>query len=117
MRDFARNKRQLWYANMVSEEPVTDEWGYETGETNVVYEEPVLAAYNVSGASGEAAAEAFGAFTDYSRTISTCDKQHPFKIGTRVWFGVNPPSGHNYVVSKVADSLNSVLVALKEVTT
>ena len=35
MRDFARNKRQLWYANMVSEEPVTDEWGYETGETNL----------------------------------------------------------------------------------
>ena len=110
-----RNRRALWYANIESEAPIVDEFGNETGEVLYTYGAPVQAMYNVSAATGESAAEAFGAFADYSRVIATCEAA-PFKVGTRVWFGVEPSqSGHNYTVVKVADALNSTLYALKEV--
>ena len=118
MRDLQRNKRNLWYANVSSEAPILDEFGNDTGETEYVYQDPVQVKYNVSTATGGAVAEAFGAFTDYSRVISTSDIKAPFKVGTHVWFGVDPEeSEYNYVVVKVADALNSVLFALKEVVT
>lgn len=117
MRSLQRNMRELWYANLESSTPVYDEWGNETGETDDAYTSPPVAfSANVSAATGQAAAEAFGAFTDYSRVISTCDMDCPLKVGTRVWFGAEPTKDHNYVVVRIADSLNALLIALKEVT-
>lgn len=117
MRELNRNKRELWYANLISSEPVKDEWGNETGESDDTFSDPPVKLYlNVSAATGQAAAEAFGAFTDYSRVISTCDLACPLQIGSRVWFDTQPPKSHNYVVVRKADSLNSLLIALKEVT-
>ena len=117
MRSLERNKRILWYANLIKSDDIDDEWGYDTGEDNEVYTDPPVELHmNVSAATGEAAAEAFGAFTDYSRVISTCDLQCPLEIGSRVWFGVKPDEDHNYIVTRKADSLNALLIALKEVT-
>lgn len=117
MRDLQRNKRLIWYANHIRDDAVTDEFGNDTGETIPVYTDPVALKINVSAATGEAAAEAFGAFTDYSRTITTSDTSCPLKQNSRVWFGVEPSSGpHNYEVVRVADSLNGMLYALREVT-
>ncbi len=117
MRDLVRNRRPVWYSNIVSERPQLDEFGNDTGESVKVYGEPVLTDYNVSAATGGAIAEAFGAFADYSRVICTADARAPFVVGTRIWFGVDPAkSGHNYTVVKVADSLNGTLYALREVT-
>ena len=114
MRALLRNRRKIWYANPVSRESIKDEWGNETGEERVVFSDPRALLINVSAASGEAAAEAFGAFTDYSRTLATCEAT-PIKEGSAVWFGAQPPAAYNYLVAKVADSLNGWLYALKEV--
>lgn len=150
MRLLRLNKRPLWYANPTGQVfPQVDENGYETGESIPLYTEPVLLPLNVSGASGEAAAEAFGAFTDYSRTAAApigC----PLVEGSMVWFGSDPKDtaerlavsltgdvlrvqglppdtqaevytvssslNHpNYRVVRVAESLNGILYALKEV--
>lgn len=117
MRSLERNKRPLYYSNPTGEkEPILDDDGYETGDEREVFTDPVLLPINVSAASGAAAAEAFGAFTDYSRTLSTCDLDCPFKVGTRIWFNIHPPDPHNYIVTRVADSVNCMLYALKEVT-
>ena len=119
MRSLRRNERTIWYSTFVSSTPIVDEWGNETGETDDVFTDPPgeLRA-NISAASGQAAAEAFGAFTDYSRVISTCDMDCPLAVGSRVWFGVgpSPEQPHNYIVVRRADSINSILIALKEVT-
>lgn len=114
MRALLRNRRKIWYANAISREPILDEWGNETGEERVIFSDPKSVLVNVSAASGEAAAEAFGAFTDYSRTLATCEAL-PLKEGSLVWFGESPPQKHNYTVSKVTDSLNAWMYALKEV--
>lgn len=114
MRALLRNRRKIWYANPVSRESIKDEWGNETGEERVTFSDPQPMLINVSAASGEVAAEAFGAFTDYSRTLAACNNA-PLEEGSAVWFGPVPPAPHNYTVVKVADSLNGWLYALKEV--
>lgn len=117
MRDLERNKRTIWYANHIRDETVVGEFGNETSETLPVYTDPVQLRVNISGATGEAAAEVFGAFTDYSRTITTSDIHCPLKQHSRVWFGVDPTSStHNYEVVRVADTLNGLSYALREVT-
>lgn len=117
MRDLVRNRRQVWYATYLREEPIRDEEGNLTAESQVIYSDPVKLFVNVSAASGEAAAAAFGAFTDYSRTISTADLKCPLNEGCWLWVDTDPESeDHDYEVVKKAKSLNGILYALREVT-
>ena len=118
MMSLVQNQRPLYYANPVGEPAaVTNESGDETSEYSQNYSKPQLIMCNVSAATGEAMEEAFGAFTDYSRVVSTCDTNCPLAIGSRVWFGITPVNDtpHNYEVVRVADALNSLLIALREV--
>lgn len=119
MRDMLRNRRPLWYANPIpdTETDLTDQYGNPTGETTTEYTEPKQLMLNVSASTGEAVADAFGAFTNYSRTIATADLSCPLIEGSRVWFGKTPKNlnDFNYIVVKEADSLNGLLYAIKEV--
>ena len=115
MRSLNRNKRTIYYANFVSAEPVQDEYGNDTLEVTKVYTEPESIKVNISAAVGEAEVEVFGNFTDYSRTITFCN-ECPIEVGSIVWFHREPPEKHDYVVTKIADSINSYIVALREVT-
>lgn len=117
MRDLLRNRRKLWYATYLRDEPIRDDDGNLTAESQAVYTDPVAIYLNVSAASGEAAAAAFGAFTDYSRTISTADMKCPLNEGCWLWVDTDPESeDHDYEVVKKAKSLNGILYALREVT-
>ena len=115
MRDLQRNKREIWYSVPTGNEPILDEWGNDTLEVKTVYSSPALLRCNVSANVGQEALEVFGAQTDYSRTISLSGKC-PLTEGSRVWFGADTSGSHNYSVVKVADSKNTYLVALREVT-
>lgn len=115
MRSLQRNRRTIYYANFVSSQPAVDEFGNETGERIVEYGEPELLRVNISSASGEAVAEVFGSFTDYSRTISVTGPC-PLVEGSHVWFGISTDKPHNYEVVRAADSLNGTMFALREVT-
>jgi len=53
MRTLKRNQREIYYATLIKGEPVTDEWGNETGEYNMVYSDPLPIRINVSAAQGE----------------------------------------------------------------
>ena len=115
MRSLNKNKRRIYYANRLAETPLYDEYGNETGESVPNYGPAKPLDCNVSAASGEEAVQAFGSFTGYTRTICVSDTDCPMNENTIVWFGVNPPKPHNYVITKVADSKNSVIYALQEV--
>lgn len=114
MRCLRRNCRPLWYSLPDEKTPRTDEWGNETGEFDTAFTRPVRLLANVSAASGEAEAQVFGGFTDYSRTICLSGGS-PLRVGARIWFGAQPPAAHNYEVVKDADSPNGHLYALREV--
>lgn len=116
MRSLNRNKRDIYYALRTGETVNVDEYGNETGESSPTYGEPVAARFNISAATGEEAVQAFGSFTGYSRTMSVADTNCPIDEESIVWFGVEPPEPHNYIVVRKADSKNGIFYALQEVT-
>ena len=116
MRNLQRNMRRLYYAPIAGTEPILDEYGNDTLEVRTVYGSPALLKCNVSANVGEEAAEVFGSQTEYSRTVSFVGADCPLVEGCKIWFGVPTSGSHNYVVVKVADSKNSFLIALREVT-
>ena len=118
MRNLVRNKRSLWYAVPVGSNPILDEYGNDTLEVETVFSSPLPFQANVSANVGVESVEVFGSQTEYSRTVSIIDHERPLTEGCRVWFRVEPNeqgTNYNYTVVRVADSKNSYLVALREV--
>lgn len=115
MRSLNKNKRPIHYALYIGDEPIVDEYGNETGESEPIYGEATLLNCNVSSATGEDAVQAFGSFTNYSRVLCVADSSCPISEQTIVWFGVAPTNPHNYIVTRKADSKNGILYALQEV--
>lgn len=116
MRNLNRNKRQLFYALHIEDVPIVDEYGNESGESEPTYGDVQELRGNVSAASGEDVAQAFGNFTNYARVLSVADNNCPLAERAIVWFGVETDKPHNYVVTRKADSKNGILYALQEVT-
>lgn len=115
MRSLNRNKRQLYYALFLKDEPILDEYGNETSESIPIYGDIAELRCNVSAASGEDAVQAFGSFTNYTRAVCVSDNNCPIAEQTIVWFGVATTEPYNYIVLRKADSKNGILYALKEV--
>lgn len=117
MRELERNKRTIYYALRDKEDkPLYDDNGYETGETVPSYGEPVELRINVSPALGESSTRQFGDVVDYDRTLVICDMTLPITEGTIFWIDEKDTSKpYDYVAKKVANSLNSKLIAVKKV--
>lgn len=122
MKTLLRNKRTFWYSNIASTERVVDEYGKETGETYIEYAEPTACEANISAARGTSDLDAFGINANYSKTIITDDLTIPIDKSTILWIDVEPDDSgeageikHDYVVVAVAQSINSVTIAVKEV--
>ena len=115
MRDLLRNKRGLWYAVPQGSTPILDEYGNDTLEVEVAFSSPLYLRANISANVGQEAVEVFGSQTEYSRTVSITGTECPLVEGCRVWFNREPDKESNYVVTRVADSKNGFLVALREV--
>lgn len=115
MRSLNRNKRQIFYALFIKDEPILDEYGNETGESNPTYGEIKELRCNVSAASGEEAVQAFGSFSSYTRSVCVADNNCPLSEQAIIWFGVDPRKPYNYIVTRKADSKNGILYALQEV--
>lgn len=115
MRSLNKNKRPIYYALFVDDEPILDEYGNETGESNPLYGDIKELRCNVSAATGEETVQAFGSFTNYSRAVCVSDNNCPLAEQAAVWFGADITEPHNYIVTRKADSKNGILYALQEV--
>ena len=116
MRELDRNKQKIFYALFESVSPILDEDGYDTGENEPVYGSPIALSINVSGASGENAIQQFGSTIDYDRVLVTCDLTLPIDEQTVFWIdNTDTSKPYDYVVKKIAKSLNSTLIAVKKV--
>lgn len=110
------NTQQIWYATQTGYTDILVA-GYKTGEKEKTYTSAVSMWANVSPQRGNADFEPFGVALDYDRTIVTADMDCPIDEHTVLWIGTSASSGpHNYIVRKVARSLNSITYAIKEVT-
>ena len=118
MRDLKKNRQFMYYARLIGNEPVViDDDGkeLETGEYENIYDEPVLIYANISAAKGEAEDSVFGKELAYDRVIVISDPMFPIDEYTILWIDSKPPEAHDYIVSKVARSINSVSYAIKKV--
>lgn len=116
VRILKRNKRPFWYCLYNGETELTDSSGNYTGETGITYAEPVECKANISPATGQSNQEMFGNLTDYDRVILSDDPTLPIDENTVIWIEKDHlTEPHDYVVRRVARSLNSVAIAVRKV--
>lgn len=134
MRTLNKNKQRLFYANQDKIVPIyeeyTDEDGntypLDTGETKLVYGEPVEFKGNISmSSSGEAQAVEFGLnLSDYSAILVTDKDYVPLSETSLIWYENEPKKdtdgntdeySADYRVVKLSPSINVSKYALQKV--
>ena len=116
MRTLEINRQPMWYALCTGKTEVIDEYGNHTGVFQVTYGEPVYYPVNMSQSRGTADVDAFGIEADYDRTFVTTDMDCPIAEDSIIWFGADPTTDqHNYCVYQIANSLNSITIAIRGV--
>lgn len=122
MRCMARNKSAFYYASYTGQTEIVDEYGNATGQYSVTYGEPIKAFGNVSAAQGEMETRQFGENESYDKVIVLDDVNTPIDEYSILWVDTPPiidggstATPHDYVVKKVARSLNSASIAISKV--
>lgn len=121
MRCMERNKRTFWYCLYDRKEPIIDEDGNETGEEQIVYKPAQSLRANISAASGSSQVEQFGNLAGYDKVIVLDDTSCPVDENTVLFLDKEPVYDedgkplYDYMVRRVAKSLNSVSIAVTKV--
>ena len=117
MRTLERNKQTFYHAEYVSETETLRN-GLKTGHYESTYTTPVKARMNISPAKGDVVSEDFGITPEYDLVLVTSDMNCAMDEYSIVWIGLEPDDAidnHNYVVTRKAVSLNSIVYYLMEV--
>ena len=118
MKCLERNKRLFFFCRFLGETAITDSEGYETGEKTVSYSPPVAVKGNISQATGRSSTEQFGNELQYDKVIVLDDASCPIDESCVLFvdgvpaYDVNGFPLYDYIVKKVARSLNSVSIAV-----
>ena len=121
MKCLERNKTEFYYALFVDDEPGKDEYGNESGEPRIIYSEPVLEKANISPATGVSQVEQFGKELKYDKVIVLDDITCPIDENSVLFVDKQPEKDDDgnllfdYIVKKVARSINSVSIAISKV--
>ena len=131
MRTLKRNQTPIWYAQYQSQVELKDDDGNYTGEQVALYSTPSMMMANVSPTTGQSYAESFGYLKDYDRVLMTDWMECPIDENTVLWYDKEPEDipdpdgnpgdtiksseGFNYIVRRVAKSLNSIAIAISRV--
>lgn len=131
MRCMNRNKVRFFYSLYEGREPITDEWGNVTGEYDVKRGNPIEGYANISAAMGETQTRQFGESEAYDKIIVMGNDAPPINEYSVLWVDTKPQldydgslttdeegnaiTPYDYVVKKVAWSLNGVSIAISKV--
>lgn len=131
MRSMIRNQKSFYFAPYESKREILDEYGNLTGEQELVYGNPIKAQGNISAAQGEVQTRQFGESETYDKVIVMDNPNTPINEYSVLWVDVVPVLStdgavvlnndgtevvpHDYVVKKVARSLNGVSIAISKV--
>ena len=121
MRCLRRNKVKFAYALFDRTETHYDEYGNETSEPDVTHCHPVFAKANISPAKNADIIQLFGTDVNYDKVIVM--KESPIDENAILWVDTLPETNvdgttntpHDYIVRKVARSINSVSIAIAKV--
>lgn len=116
MRDLARNKQAIFYKPFTGTEELIDEYGNVTGSFKPTYGNLKSLRLSISANKGDTATQQFGNVLDYDRTMSTSDTSCGIDENSILWLdGADTSKPHNFIVKKVAKSLNAIQYAIKQV--
>jgi hypothetical protein len=121
MKCLERNKQEFHYALFVKDESDKDEYGNESGGRKITYSKPVLMKANISTAIGVSEVEQFGKDLKYDKVIVLDDIDCPIDENSVLFVDKLPESDDegnllfDYIVKRVAKSLNSVSIAISKV--
>lgn len=123
MRCLTRNKVTIYYALFSHKEEIFDDYGNKTGEYEVIYGKPVEFSANVSAAQGEIQTRQFGDSDTYDKVIVLDNAGTPIDEYSVLWVDTLPEikedgttdTPYDYIVKKVARSLNAVSIAISKV--
>lgn len=133
MRMLNRNKQKMYYALYGKEVPIYEyyidsdgnEIPLETGETKIVYENPIEFLGNISLSGGESEAVEFGLnLADYEAILVVAKNTLPINETSRIWHNTEPTynddgtineSSADYKVVKVSPSLNVDKFVLRKI--
>lgn len=123
MRCMKRNQVTFHYATFVGKHPLisSDEYGNElrTGESEIEYSEPTRCKANITPASGIVATQLFGTSEGYDKILVMDDPHTSIDEFSVLWIDARPDAEQNvpydYIVKRVARSLNSVAIAVSKV--
>lgn len=138
MRDLKKNEQEIWYSTYAGQ--VTDY--YRDPDGNIIYDEidgemiarirgdrplydaPVRLDICISAGRGKAHENVFGSDVDFTRSMSTTNLSLPIDEKSIIWIesapsfqpdgSVDPNSADYKVAAKPAKSLNTVLIAIKQ---
>lgn len=123
MRCLTRNKTTFFYALQDNQTEIIDEYGNATGEYRVSYTAPQPMRGNISAAQGEVQTRQFGDSDTYDKVIVLADPKVSIDEYSILWVDTVPTfnadgscdTPHDYIVKKVARSLNAVSIAISKV--
>ena len=131
MKCMERNKVQFYYALYMGKEEITDEYGNATGQYEVTHSAPIECYGNVSAAKGETQSRQFGENEAYDKVIVLDNLSPNIDEYSVLWIDTIPEldnegnlavdndgeiiTPYDYIVKKVARSLNSVSIAVSKV--
>lgn len=114
MRDLIRNQSVVYCSLRSKEKDGKD----KNGNAIHTYGEPFKARFSLSPNTGEADMQPFGRDVDYDRNMITHDMDCEIDEYSHLWIDKDPNlESYNYIVKKVARSLNCIKFAIKEVNT
>lgn len=132
MRCMNRNKVKFYYALYKGREPILNEQGRKTGQYKVIHGNPIEGHANISAAKGETQTRQFGENESYDKVVVMDFITPLIDEYSVLWVDTLPTlnadgslkvngageiiTPHDYVVKKVAKSLNSVSIAISKVT-
>lgn len=133
MRTLRKNAQKMYYANQDREVPITETYyddegnAYEldTGETELVYGEPIEFYGNIAMSGGEAEAQEYGlSLSDYEAILVVSKNTLPIDETSRIWHTSEPTNNDkgytdeysaDYRIVKISPSLNFDKYVLKKV--
>lgn len=131
MRCMVRNKVPFFYALYEGQIELKDDYGNATGQYAVQYTPPTKILGNVSAAKGEIESRQFGESETYDKVIVLDNADVEIDEYSIMWVDSIPEltddgllvtksdgtvkTPHDYIVKKVARSLNSVSIAISKV--
>ena len=123
MRCMDRNKIAFYYALYDTKVEIEDDYGNKTGQYELSYGNPIRCKANISAAMGETQSRQFGDSISYDKVFVLDEPNTAIDEYSVLWIDTAPQikadgttdTPHDYIVKKVARSLNSVSIAVSKV--